>query len=81
MSPTDALIILHAYGNMPYKNKAASVVCYEAQKVLTEEATRLMQEHTRPLCSTCWGDGFHRLSDSILSGPCEVCGGSGKRAA
>lgn len=80
MTPLEALIVLRAYKNMPYKNKYASHVCYEAEKLLTEEATRLMQNECQGLCLTCFGDGFHRASDSILSGPCETCAGTGQRS-
>lgn len=80
MSPIEALIILREYQSMPYKNKAASHVVSQANRVLTDEATRLMQEQVKPLCTACWGDGFNRVSEAILSGPCEVCKGSGKRS-
>lgn len=80
MTPLEALIVLREYKAMPYKNKAANYVCSQAEKVLTDEATRLMQEHTRGVCTTCWGDGFHRVSDTLLGGPCHACGGSGRRS-
>lgn len=80
MTPLEALIVLREYRDLPYKAKAAQYVCTQANKVLTEEATRLMQEQTRGVCPTCWGDGFHRVSDTLLGGPCETCGGSGRRS-
>jgi DnaJ-class molecular chaperone len=79
MRPLEALIILREYDAMPYKGRAASTVCSKAHKVLTEAATKLMQEECSDLCITCWGDGFHRVSNDILSGPCEACNGSGTR--
>ncbi len=81
MTPLEALIVLREYKDLPYKAKAAQYVCSQANKVLTEEATRLMQEQTRGLCTKCWGDGFHRISGSMLSGPCESCNGSGRSPA
>ena len=80
MTPLEALIVLREFKAMPYKNKVANHVCSEAEKVLTDEATRLMQEQARGVCTTCWGDGFHRVSDTLLGGPCQTCGGSGRRA-
>jgi len=73
------MMIIHEFGSMPYKSKAAEAVVSNARKVLTDAAILLMQQECSGLCTTCWGDGFHRTTEAMLSGPCRTCNGTGFR--
>jgi hypothetical protein len=76
----EAIACKMVFGPLGYPTKARQRVLYEAGKVIDEEAHKAASRIEECLCTACWGDGFRRISDGILNGPCEACGGSGRRA-
>jgi len=79
MTPTDALLLLQEFAHAGYKSRALETVLFRARKVIADEAARRLQDFVGELCATCWGDGWNRLSPTILRGPCETCNGTGRR--
>jgi hypothetical protein len=75
----EAIAVIDTYRNIGYKSRALLTILSRADKVIAQEAKRVVDEQTGGLCTKCWGDGFHRPRPSILSGACEECEGTGKR--
>lgn len=72
---------LSSYGKQGYPSKALRTAQERATRVIEREAAACIERLSDGLCATCWGDGFHRVSDAILGGACHACGGTGQKAA
>lgn len=76
----EALAILASgAANLGYPSKAAHGIVHAARVIVDAHAKAAMERITGGLCTTCWGDGFHRTSTFMLSGACHDCNGSGRR--
>ena len=76
----EAIACKLTFGALGYPSKAKQRVLVDADKVIVDEAHKAASRVENSLCTTCWGDGFHRAGPGLLSGPCHSCGGSGRRA-
>ena len=80
-SLAEAIAVIDTYRHVGYKNRALLTVLHRANKIIAAEAKRVVEQQTDGMCTSCWGDGFHRTAPNILSGPCHECDGTGKRGA
>lgn len=71
---------LSTFAALGYPNKALRTIMHRANKVIERAAEACVERITEGLCTTCWGDGFHRGSETLLSGPCHACNGTGRPA-
>lgn len=76
----EAIACKLTYTRLGYPGKAKQRVLFEADEVIRKEAHKAASRIEANLCTTCWGDGFHRTAPAVLSGPCHACGGSGRAA-
>lgn len=78
LSLEEALAVHFAYSKLGHPNRAQSHLVSTAREIIEARAAEAAQRFTKGLCTTCWGDGWNRISDSMLRGPCEACNGSGR---
>ncbi|WP_173931350.1 hypothetical protein [Chelativorans sp. Marseille-P2723] len=76
----EALAIRERYGRVGYPSRALKHILYLANQEVEKQASIAVARLTDGLCVECWGDGFRRISSSMLGGPCEKCGGTGRTA-
>lgn len=73
----EAIACKLTFSSLGYPSKAKQRVLFEADKLIQEEAHKAASRVEAGLCTTCWGDGFHRTGAALLGGPCHACGGTG----
>ena len=78
MTLPEAQAVLDHFGPMAYLNKFQVRVVAQAKAVVSKAAEQTMAVEMKGVCTRCYGDGFHRITNDLLSGPCQLCDGTGR---
>lgn len=77
MSVPEALAVLHEHRGLGDPNRFQRNALAAAKETIKRASIAAINRMVGSVCTTCWGDGWHRITETMLAGPCESCNGTG----